>query len=71
MYQYDLTCERMKEVQREVENSRLMAGILGNIVGKLAARIWWLAGLLKPRSPLRHPSDAIHSSDEAVGSDAA
>ena len=71
MYQYDLACERMKELQREMENSRLMAALLGDIVGKLAARTWWLARPLMPRSPLRHPSDVVHSSDEAIGSDAA
>ena len=71
MYEYDLACERRKELQREMENSRLMAAMLDNIVGKLAARTWWLAGLLMPRSPLRHRSDVVHSSDEAVGSDAA
>jgi hypothetical protein len=54
----DAAFERLKDLQREMENSRLMAGSvldLGGRLWNLAARAWWLAGLAMRRPPRRRP----------------
>jgi hypothetical protein len=77
MYPYmneDVAFERLKDLQREVENSRLMvasAQRLGSRLGNLAARAWWLGRLALRRSPQRRPIPAHHACDEANASDAA
>ena len=58
MYPYmneDVAFERLKDLQQEMENSRLNAGTLagvGRLVRNLSARAWWLGGLAMPlRTP--------------------
>ncbi|HUZ85485.1 MAG TPA: hypothetical protein VNF26_00885 [Candidatus Baltobacterales bacterium] len=57
MYQYkqeEVAWERVKDLQREIENSRLMAAGLGRsfaALGLLAQRAWLLAGLATRRPP--------------------
>jgi hypothetical protein len=61
MYQYpneDVAFERLKDLQREMENSRLAARSLtaiGARVRNLSARAWWLAGLALRRPPRHRP----------------
>ena len=61
MYPYmneDVAFERLKDLQREMENSRLIAGSapsLGSLLRGLAERAWWLGGLAMRRPPRRHP----------------
>jgi hypothetical protein len=70
----DVMFERLKDLQREMENSRAMAGSLarlGSLVRILAARAWWLAGLAMGRPPRRRPVQARHAYEERAASDAA
>jgi len=56
----DVMFERLKDLQREMENSHLTAGTLAGLGGfarNLSARAWWLAGLAMRRPPRRHPAD--------------
>ena len=56
----DVAFERLKDLQREMENSRLTANGLagfGSLVRSVSARAWWLAGLAMRRPPRRHPAD--------------
>jgi hypothetical protein len=59
MYPYmneDVAFERLKDLQREMENSRLNASSLaafGGLIRNLSARAWWLAGLAMRRPPRR------------------
>jgi hypothetical protein len=62
MYQYqneDVAFERLKDLQREMENSRITADDLaglGRLVRHLSARAWCLAGLAMRRAPRRRPA---------------
>ena len=62
MYPYmneDVAFERLKDLQRELENSRLTANTLagfGRLVHNLSARAWWVAGLAMRRPPRRSPA---------------
>jgi len=62
MYPYmneDAAFERLKDLQREMENNRLIAGsTLGfaSTFRNWAERAWWVAGLAMRRSPRRSPS---------------
>ncbi len=62
MYPYmneDVAWERLKDMQREVENSRIWANSTGNLLAearRLAVRAWILAGLAMRRPPRRRPS---------------
>lgn len=77
MYPYtneDVAFERLKDLQREIENSRLVAGSLiwlGSFVRILAARAWWLTGLAMGRPPRRRPGQVRHAFEEQAASDAA
>jgi hypothetical protein len=54
----DAAFERLKDLRREMENDRLMAGSVLGLRGRLwnlAARAWWLAGLAMRRPPRRRP----------------
>jgi hypothetical protein len=54
----DVAFERLKDLQREMENSRLTGDTLvrfGRLARHLSARAWWLAGLAMRRAPRRHP----------------
>lgn len=60
MYPYaneEMAWQRLCDVQREMENSRLIAehGLpaLGRAVRMLGTRAWWLAGLAMQRPPRR------------------
>ena len=61
MYGYsneDAAWQRLQDLQREMENSRLMASsqpkAVAGTLRKLAARAWLLAGLAAARPPRRH-----------------
>lgn len=62
MYQYkqeEVAWERVKDLQREVENSRLMAAGVSrsfNALGLLVQRAWLLAGLATRRPPRLRPA---------------
>jgi hypothetical protein len=77
MFQYtneDVAFERLKDLQREMENSRLTANTLvgfGRLVRNLSARAWWLAGLAMRRPPRRHVVPAQAVCDQDAASDAA
>ena len=77
MYPYmneDVAFERLKDLQREMENSRAMAGALAelrNSVRILALWAWWLAGLALRRPPRRRPVQVQHEYEEQSASDAA
>jgi hypothetical protein len=52
----DVAFERLKDLQREMENSRMAADSvagLGALIRNLSARAWWLAGLAMRRAPRR------------------
>ncbi len=73
MYPYmneDAAFERLKDLQREMENSRLMAGSvldLGSWLRNLAARVWWLGGLATRRPPRRRPIKEQESKPDLPG----
>jgi len=59
MYSYtneDAAWDRLKDMQREMENSRLWADRSGNLLAtlaRLAERAWILGGLAMRRAPRR------------------
>jgi len=56
MYPYmneDAAFERLKDLQREMENNRMVAG---SLFRNWAERAWWVAGLAMRRPPRRSPS---------------
>ena len=60
----DMAWQRLKDLQREMENSRLMAeGIRGSLdsVRLLAQRVWLLAGLATRRAPRANPPEYIET----------
>lgn len=70
----DVAFERLRDLQREMENSRVMASSLaglGGLVRVLAARAWLLGGLAMRRPPRRRPIPAHHAYEETPASDAA
>jgi hypothetical protein len=77
MYPYmneDVAFERLKDLQREMENSRLTASSLagfGALVRNLSARAWWLAGLAMRRTPRRRPGAGQIDFEETAASDVA
>jgi hypothetical protein len=55
----DVGWQRLQDMQREMENSRLWAGRSDHLVkvaARLAQRVWILAGLAMRRPPRRHPA---------------
>ncbi|HKV87614.1 MAG TPA: hypothetical protein VJT78_06420 [Candidatus Dormibacteraeota bacterium] len=56
----DAAWQRLKDVQREYENSRLLAvhgwPALVHLSGLIVRRAWWLAGLAMQRAPRRSPA---------------
>ncbi len=56
----DIAWQRLQDLQREMENSRLFAehGMPRAIrlLRLLGERMWWLAGLAFQRPPRRHPA---------------
>jgi hypothetical protein len=77
MYPYmneDVAFERLKDLQREMENSRMAADSLvglGKLVRNLAARAWLLAGLAMRRAPRRRPGLKQIDYEETAASDVA
>ena len=69
----EVAWQRLCDIQREMENSRLIAqhGLpaLGRAARLLGARAWWLAGLAMRRPPRR--SMAVVQDGEARASRAA
>jgi len=68
VFQYtneDVAFERLKDLQREMENSHLTANTLaglGGLVRNLLGRAWWLRGALR-RSPRRRAVPAQTACD--------
>ena len=69
MYPYmneDAAWQRLQDIQREMENRRLVAAgrrhVTVDVLRQLAARAWVLAGLSAMRPPRRRPS--IRRDDE-------
>jgi hypothetical protein len=77
MYQYtdeDVAFERLKDLQREMENSRMAADSLagvGALIRNLSARAWSLAGLAMRRPPRRRPMSEQIDYEETAASDVA
>jgi len=71
----DVAFERLKDLQREMENSYLTAHTLsgfGTVVRNLSARAWHLAGLALRRPPRRRPMPRAETAyDGDAASDAA
>jgi hypothetical protein len=73
MYPYmneDAAFERLKDLQREMENSRLVAGSaigLGSLFRNWAERAWWVAGLAMRRPPRRSPAATHSGRSETAG----
>jgi hypothetical protein len=68
----DVMWQRLKDIQREMENSRLYGThgpSLLEIIRQLGRRVWWLAGLATRRPPRRTPS--VDDAGETAASDAA
>jgi hypothetical protein len=71
MYEYkneDVAWQRLKDLQREMENSRGMAeGIQQGLTTArlLAQRVWLLAGLASLRPPRRRPVAVEQEIEEA------
>jgi hypothetical protein len=76
MYPYmneDAAFERLKDLQREMENSRRVAGSIRDrvsFVRSLAARAWWLGGLAMRRAPRRRPIKEQQSKPDLPGQQA-
>ncbi|HEV2028249.1 MAG TPA: hypothetical protein VGS16_06915 [Candidatus Dormibacteraeota bacterium] len=77
MYPYmneDVMFERLKDLQREAENSRLMAGSLPSLLSlarNLATRAWLLGGLAMRRAPRPRPVEVRRARHETAPRDAA
>ena len=70
----DVAWERLKNIQREMENSRAMAADFAaglRSLRLLAARVWWLAGLAMQRAPRQHRVINYDESDESASSEVA
>jgi hypothetical protein len=69
MYEnYDVAWQRLKDLQVEMENSRLMASGFQRLLQTarvLARRAWYLAGLATQRPPRPAPA-AVHMDGEEV-----
>ena len=67
----DVMWQRLKDIQREMENSRFYGAPRPSLVGsirRLAARVWWLAGLATLRPPRKRWVDV---DEESAASDVA
>lgn len=70
MYPYlneEVAWQRLQDLQREMENSRLMARharVAFADLKRLVARVWWIAGLAAQRPPRRRPTPVVrHQGD--------
>ena len=67
----DVMWERLKDIQREMENSRLYGTprlSLPALIRRLGERVWWLAGLATRRPPRKRWVDV---DQDAAASDVA
>jgi hypothetical protein len=70
MYPYlneEVAWQRLQDLQREMENSRLMAHhtrLAFADLKRLAARVWWVAGLAAQRPPRRRPTLVVRHQDD-------
>lgn len=59
----EVAWQRLKDLQREYEYSRLMSesgpAALARLGRILAQRVWWLAGLAMHRAPRRTPARPV------------
>jgi hypothetical protein len=65
----DLMWQRLKDIQREMENSRLYGAhrpSFGALARRLGARVWWLAGLATRRPPRRRWVDVDQDHDSVA-----
>lgn len=63
----DVAWQHLQDLQREMENSRLMARrsrIAWADLKRLAARVWWVAGLAAQRPPRRRPTPVAHREND-------
>jgi len=63
----DAAWQHLQDLQREMENSRLMARrsrIAFADLKRLAARVWWIAGLAAQRPPRRRPTLVPRHNDD-------
>jgi hypothetical protein len=72
MYQFnneDVAWQRLQDIQREMENSRLLATsglpIAMHLLKQLGERVWLIAGLAMRRAPRRHRAGRIQESEAA------
>ena len=60
----DAAWQRLQDLQREMENSRMIAASQPRValetLGRLAARVWLVAGLAARRPPRRRPQPIRH-----------
>ncbi len=65
----DVAWQRLVDMQREVENSRIWGNSSRNLLhtlAKLAERAWILGGLAMRRAPRRRPSALVVDREEAA-----
>lgn len=71
----EMAWQRLCDIQREMENSRLIAqgGVpaLGRAIRLLGTRAWWLAGLAMRRPPRPRPAATVVEAGEASAARAA
>ena len=64
----EMMWQRLKDMQREAENSRLFVQgtlpALAQTAGMLGRRAWWLAGLALRRAPRRSALRVVKSSSD-------
>jgi len=67
MYPYtneDAAWQRLQDLQREMENSRMIAAWRPRLgleaLGRIAGRVWLIAGLAARRPPRRRPQPIRH-----------
>jgi len=61
----DVMWERLKDIQREMENSRLYGAhgpSLLTVLRRLGARVWWVVGLATRRPPRKRWVDVDEES---------
>lgn len=65
----DLMWERLKDIQREIENHRLDEPAARHSVLRaarlLGRRVWWVAGLAARRAPRPHPAARVEEARSA------
>ena len=67
----DVAFERLKDLQREMEKSRVMANTLAGLVRNLSARSWWLGRLAMLRAPRPRPAAVRQACEKSASPEAA